>query len=434
MKRSLWPSVLILALALPVLAVMCRMALESRINAHPDEIYHIGAADYFVTYWDFPRVGDERTVKSFSNYGISYLNQLDIVYFLAGKFARAVSPLIPDTALGLRFFNITLYALLAAMALFVADDRKIAFLPLCLSPQVWYVFSYFNGDALPLFLCFVLVFVICRLDPDPDGAPGAVRPGPGWYAAMGLASGLILISKQNYYVFLAFLFAFLALAGPDRRTFAPAVARTLVVVALAGAIFAARYGYDLYVNRTVAEHEVTHYVEKYAKEEYKPSSQEQGKLFWGLRMRDQGLAYTELFTTWNWHIWSFRTSFGVYDYMKIYAPLIHYRYVGYALWPLVLALAGAVAWRGGGRGLAHLALFLLFSGLTVFQATYHSWINDFQAQGRYLFPIAGMAGLVLARFSSAIRPVLPLVLGLALILYGLGMYSFIAVGLAQIPK
>jgi hypothetical protein len=55
---------------------------------------------------------------------------------------------------------------------------------------------------------------------------------------------------------------------------------------------------------------------------------------------------------------------------------------------------------------------LFFACLPVLQAAYHSWINDFQAQGRYLFPVIGMFGLLLVRLQNAIRPtvLVPLVL------------------------
>jgi hypothetical protein len=73
------------------------------------------------------------------------------------------------------------------------------------------------------------------------------------------------------------------------------------------------------------------------------------------------------------------------------------------------------------------ALVVLFAGLVVFISIWHSWTGDFQAQGRYLFPILPMLGILLsaARVHFNPRVLLPLLTA---------CYSFIAVGLGEIPK
>ena len=93
-----------------------------------------------------------------------------------------------------------------------------------------------------------------------------------------------------------------------------------------------------------------------------------------------------------------------------------------------------VVLHGGRGGLSALVVFVLFAGLTVFQSTWHSWVNDFQAQGRYLFPIGAMAGLVLARFAPAANRTLPVTGVLAGAMYALSLYSFVWVGLARIAR
>ncbi len=413
---------------------MVRMATVSALNAHPDEIYHVGAARYFIDYWDFPRIGDERTYQSYSNYGVSYLQQLDVVYFFAGKFARAVRGLVPTDYLALRFFNITLFAILCGLLFRLPDKKKLAFLPLFCSPQIWYIFSYFNGDAFPLFVSYLLVFLFARLDfpaPLPSFSPrlAPVRR----LILIGLTLGVLLVSKQNYYVLIAFFLSFLGLVSLEGKNLRPGIKNVTVILVTAAVIFGARFAYHAYVNRELPPDAVSQMAEKFADNSLKPSAQQNGQSFWGLRMRDQGLTFPEMFTTWNWHIWAFRTSFGVYDYMKVYAPLIHYRYVKWALLALFLATALSIC-KTGRAGLAETGLFLVFAGLTVFQAVYHSWINDFQAQGRYLFPIAAMASLVMARRAEALWRHRVLILLCAFALYALGMYSFTCVGLTGIAR
>lgn len=432
--RGLAKNACLAALVLLTLVVMVRMASVSALNAHPDEIYHVGAARYFIDYWDFPRIGDARTYQSYSNYGVSYLQQLDVVYFLAGKFAKALSPLVPEDYLALRYFNIFLFAILMALLFRLPDRKKLAFLPLFCSPQVWYVFSYFNGDAFPLFVSYLLVYLFARREFPADVSSFSLKSKyVRWLIQLALVMGVLLVSKQNYYVLIAFFLSFLALLAVQERKIRLGARNLAVIVLVAAALFGCRFAYHAFVNRELPPDAAYKMAEQFAARDFKPSAIASGESFWGMRMREQGLAFPEMFTTWNWHIWSFRTSFGVYDYMKIYAPLIHYRYVKWALLAFFLATSLAIA-QTGRKGLWTLALFLFFAGLTIFQAVYHSWVNDFQAQGRYLFPIAGMSSLVMARCGDALWRHRKLILFCALALYCLGMYSFIDVGLAGIRR
>jgi hypothetical protein len=422
--------------AVAIVACLCAMAVQSRFNVHPDERDHVNAGRYFIEYWDFPAMDDARLAGTYSNYGVTYLQQLDVVYFFAGKFARLVQLLhpVPDY-LALRFFDIALYVLLMLLFFRLPGEKKIAFLPLFISPQIWYIFSYFNGDAFPLFLSFLLVYLMAKTGPPLD----RFRPSLGdadmrRLLAMGLVLGGICISKQNYYVLTGFVAAYFGVCGLAAGRLKAAGRDAAVVLCLAALVFGGRSLHNRYVNRTVRADAPNSNAENYADKEFKPSAQEAGTQFWGLGMREQGLSYPQLFTIWDWHIWSFRTAFGVYDYMKIYAPYIYYRYMGYLLWPLLAVLALAVGYRGGRGGMLAVMTFFCFAALTVFQSTWHSWLHDFQAQGRYLFPIAAMGGLVLARYSRAAIASLPVSLPLAFGMLLMSFYSFIWVGLAAIPR
>jgi len=435
MGKTALKNILLGLVAAGILAAMSAMALTSRLNVHPDELDHVNAGRYFMQYWDFPAMDDPRLAQTFSNYGVTYLQQLDIVYFFAGKFAAAVLPLVGQDYIALRFFNIFLFAVLMGLFLRLPDNRKIAFLPLFITPQIWYVFSYFNGDAFPMFLTFGMVYCIARLDlPIPD-LPCAWRsPATRRLLGTGVLLGLVCISKQNYYVFAAFTLAFFGVCGLSAGNLKAAAKNACVVFALAAILFGLRSGYNVYLNRTVRPDTPTCNAEKYAQNDYKPSAQQTGNQFWGLRMRDQGLTYPQLFTIWTWHIWSFRTSFGVYDFMKIYAPFIYYRYMGYLLWALMGTLILGLLLFGHPGGSAAVGVFLLFTTLTIFQSTWHSWTSDFQAQGRYLFPIGAMAGMTLARFAPAANRTLPIAFPLAVAMLAMSFYSFVYVGLANIPK
>jgi hypothetical protein len=435
MGKTVFTNVILGLVAAAILASMSAMALSSRLNAHPDELDHVKSARYFIVYWDLPAKDDPRLTYTFSNYGVTYLQQLDVVYFFAGKFAKLITPLVGQDYLALRFFNIFLFAILMVLFLRLPDNRKIAFLPLFITPQIWYVFSYFNGDAFPMFLTFCMVYFVAQLDPPRHLRPITLRnQDMRRLLYLGALLGFVCISKQNYYVFAGFTLAFFGVCGLAADDLKTAAKNAFVVFALAALLFTMRWGYGEYINRTVHPSAQTQIAEIYAQQEYKPSAQEAGTQFWGLRMRDQGLTYPQLFTIWTWHIWTFRTSFGVYDYLKIYAPFLYYRCMSILLSALMATLALTLIMRGGPGSIPAVGIFLLFAGLTVFQSTWHSWTSDFQAQGRYLFPIGAIAGMTLARFAKAANRSLPVTLPLAVAMLALSFYSFLYVGLEQIPK
>jgi hypothetical protein len=425
------------------LAAVVSMAFLSAYMAHPDEKDHVGAGQYYMQYWDPPKVGDARARAAYSNYGVSYLDQLDAVYFLAGKFACLVKPFVGQDYLALRLFNVALLALLMVLAWRLPSRLRIVFLPLLISPQPWYVFSYFNADALPLALSFIAAYFLTRLlDDRPKGGPGARapqsgRPGAWRLAWLGLTLGLLAISKQNYYVFLVFFACFwlgLAWLGLDRGKRTASLKQAGLVFAMAAAIFGARYGAHVWVVRHQPPDAVAKVAEQLAADEFKPSKQAEGKGFWGMNMRAQGVTFTQMFTgEWKWHVFTFRSSFGKYGAMDIEPPLIFYRYIGWMLEAFLAVMLVALL-RNGPAGRMTAALFVLFAILTVLQSVWHSWTADFQAQGRYLFPILGMLACALPccqEVPGRVRQALWIVGGG---MWGMSIWSFVAVGLARIPR
>ncbi len=411
------------------------MALSSAYKAHPDEKDHVGAGRYYMEYWDPPAVGDERAKGAYSNYGVSYLNQLDSVYFFAGKFARLVKPLVGEDYLALRLFNVALFVWLMAMCWRLRGERRLAFLPFFLTPQAWYVFCYFNGDAMPLALSFAVVFLVSRLLE--LGESAAPQPGKaGWLLwGLGLTLGLLLVSKQNYYVFIAYALSFWVLTALGGNVLPRVPVKSLVMVAvLAAAVFGARYGVNAWAVRHQAPDVVAKVAEKMAAPEFKPSATQKGEGFWGARMRARGVTLTEMFTgEWKWHVFTFRSAFGKYGAMDIEAPLLFYRWFGRTEALFLLLLVAPLAMRGWDTR-AGLVLWTAFAVLTVGQSLWHSWNNDFQAQGRYLFPILAMTGCLLARFRNRLgRFELP-VWATGALLWGMSLWSFVAVGLSRIPR
>jgi len=445
MIRKIFNIFLVLAMASTLYAV-ADMAFVSAYDAHPDEKDHVSAGQYYMRFWDPPAVDDARIRNTFSNYGASYLSQMDVVYFFAGKFARLVEPLVGRDYLGLRLFNVALLAGLMLLAWRTPARLRILFLPLFVSPQIWYIFSYFNGDALPLALGFACAALLARVLTE-QTKPQRLR-----LILLGLLLGLLATSKQNYYVFLVFFACswLAALVPASRKGQRVWMLRQAVLVFLiAGIVFGARFGSNLWATRTQYPGARAHVAEQMADEEHKPSSQADGTAYWGLAMRSRGITWTEMFTgEWKWHVFTYRSAFGKYGPMTIESPSWFYTAIGWLFAAFVLILFAGLLRRqaceppcgsgeGGddGRGgRSQAALFALFSALTVFQSFWHSWNSDFQSQGRYLFPILAMMACALIYSPTNPPKFRRMLWGGGILLWGVSMWSFVAVGLAQIAR
>jgi hypothetical protein len=194
-------------------------------------------------------------------------------------------------------------------------------------------------------------------------------------------------------------------------------AKLALIASISLVVLLPRYAYDRAVNGTSNEkwaaiHKIA---EQRAKNEYRPSVISDSKEgYYGLRLRSKGVAFHEIFLPpWNWARLTFASATGMYGYMVVRAPGTYYALMAL----LYAALFGYLGFRGLARGRAEertLTLFVLFVAcLTILQSAYQSWTNDFQAQGRYLFPMISMFALYLSRLGKLIRPavLLPLVLG-----------------------
>ena len=261
--------VLLLQLALSAVLVVL-MATRSPGNAHPDEIFHLAAARYFREHWLPPSVGAPGAESSYSGYGFSYLNEADIVYWAFGK-AAAVARLVGiEPALAMRWLQVGLYSGLIAWMMFRARRFTPALGFLLLTPQVWYVFSYINGDALPFALLTALLVELGW----PDSSVRRffkgtrARPTPGVFV-VGALLGLLALSKLNYLVSFVFLgWAILWLRSEVRHW-----GRIALLASIAAVIAMPWVVYHGWVNDWETGKRVADYSEQVAAPQMKPSAQ-----------------------------------------------------------------------------------------------------------------------------------------------------------------
>ncbi|WP_154724909.1 hypothetical protein [Candidatus Contendibacter odensensis] len=187
-----------------VLSLITVLSIVARtdVSVHPDELTHVESAKYYYDHWLKPKIGDPETLGAHytNRYGVAYLTGTDPVYLIAGKFAVFTWPIFQNDVIALRMFNVSLFALLVFFGL-RNPIIQLAAIPLLVTPQVWYVFSYFNGDALPLFLSTLAVFIFLdfwNLNHSEE------KPFRLFNKAVlaGVIASLIFLSKPNYWAVL----------------------------------------------------------------------------------------------------------------------------------------------------------------------------------------------------------------------------------------
>ena len=390
-ERMAWaerPLAVVLALQITLSAVLVYvMAVSSPGNAHPDEIYHLAAARYFRTHWLPPAVGAPDTESSYSGYGFSYLNEADIVYWVFGK-AAAMGALVGiGTGLAMRGVQVLLYLGLAAWMIFRSRQFTPALGFLLLTPQVWYVFSYINGDALPFTLLTVVLVELAWPD---SGARRFLngteaRPTPG-VLVVGALLGLLALSKLNYLVSFGFVgWAIWWLRSGIRRW-----ARLALLTSIAALVALPWLGYHGWVNHWETGKRVADYSEMLAAPEMKPSAQASSSSFPFRALRTKGVSLWDVLVTLGWVGISFRSFCGLYGWMSVVADPWVYQIFG-GLYAVLLTILVVPSLRPGSpRAWLLLAGVAVCATLVLAQSAYRSWVYDFQAQGRYLFPILPM--------------------------------------------
>ncbi|HBI15670.1 MAG TPA: hypothetical protein DDY20_09185 [Desulfobulbaceae bacterium] len=411
------------------------MASISAPEVHPDEYVHFDAAAYYMEHWLPPVVDDPSIRQTYSVYGVSRLNNREICYLLTGKLAQLLVPFKLPAYLGLRLFNVLLFTLIVLTVLRYREARMLA-VPFLLSPQLWYQFSYCNSDAFALFLTFVLAFQVVV----PDSllntylAQGKGKALLGRAIGFGLLCSMLLLLKKNYYLFLFFLLGyflwkhFLAGVLVDKKLF---LQRLALIIIIALGFVALRVGVDYWVNGPEREEKISRLRAEMADPLFNPNTpleQRHAHLY----RKARGDSLKQLVIDEKWFGKTFRSTFGMYGYFTISATDAYYDFVRLVGVCFLLFYLGAVLLKAPGP---EKLLFLFFLGCVlglIGISLWHSWTADFQTQGRYLFPLIPMLGVVVYHTRRFVPDA-----GFRLFLvamFALSLYSYIYIALMFIPK
>jgi hypothetical protein len=363
----------------------------TRFNDHPDEHLHFKAAQYYMSYWFPPKVGEARSEFTYSYFGISYLDEPDIVYFLAGKFSEALSFTGLSPYLLIRAFNFTLFVALFLILLKYFLQIEIPLYGiLLLSPQIWYIFSYFNGDAFGFFVGTFLILELSKLIRDPETTVPPIK--------IGLWLGLLVLAKRNYYALIPVLggvavwhWIFFSKVG-QRQVL---LKKWLKVVVLAAMIALPKIVYQQWVNDFNLSEKRVAQMEKTAAPGFKPSQVTASYSPWHVNMYAKGRPFQELLSVYQWHSLSFKSMVGVYGWMNVFSPTWYYG----AIFLLYILLFGRLLLPSRPFVLPEViltAIAIFGMAASCLASFMNSWTVAFQAQGRYLFPVFCIFLLLLA--------------------------------------
>ncbi len=416
------------------LALTFVMAAISAFNTHPDEFVHVAAGVYYRDHTLPPRIADPAILHTYSPYGVSRLHSNEMYYPLAGKYLHFLNPFQLEPYLALRFFNVLLFLSLILYAFGKADFR-IFLLPLLLSPQIWYSFSYFNSDAFSLFVCLLAAYQLAA----PQSSLNALlRDEPSraaWLAPvlLGLLFGLLLLPKQNFYfLYIFFFFYFFWRLFQVKPIWTRRSILRFTTIILVGASLSLSFVLtDAWINDFNKKELSFQAREDLAQYMYKPSTPLEEKNIY-LHMRDRGLSLKYILNIERWGGKSFRSAFGVYGYTQYSAPFSYYDYVEIVGILLILTLVFSVLFHGGMPGFSLLVLAGAYTGFFIIYLIYHAWTMDFQSQGRYLFPLLPMLAILFYHFQNILLNAV--FYSLCFVLFLLSVYNFVFVGLYDIGK
>lgn len=390
--------------------VIC-MSMLSVTYGHPDEDETRGSIDYYLSHWGFPNFADESLYNTFSKYGTIRLNELSVYYFLAGKAGWIFKTLFHISAY-YRAFNVLLFVVLAVWVIIKGKHHKWLFLPLCVTPQLWYIFSYATSDAWDFFLGF---FVIATLLEKGSFIRKALEEKLSGKTIVhlvlyGFLCAFLFMGKNNFY--LALLAAFVVLLfrlireKKKKELFLKYLLILLAFFALYGARVAADYvHYDGNKAQEYRNIRVDHISEEIQESD---------------TFQEKGISILDMYTEEGFAKKIFESFIGCYGWMTLPSGYFYCHIMAF------LYIIGLIYIYRNSRNRAGFYAMTGCCALLYMVTVYHSWSVDYQAQGRYLLPCL-LAFMYVFAESRPFRSVK--FNGIFTAIICLGMYSFTRYGL-----
>jgi hypothetical protein len=287
---------------------------------------HVAAGEYFTDHSLPPKVGDPAITETYSVYGVSRLHSGEVIYLLAGKYLRLLQPLYLEPFFLLRLLNVLLFGALVLCA-FNKKDFRFFLLPFLISPQIWYIFSYFNSDAFATCIGLLAAYQLAGKESALTSLAFSEQPKHIRIkiAVLGLLLGLLLLLKQNFYFLYLFLFFYFIwkiwVLRPNwngKKTF-----RLAAVLLIGCTVFTGIRLTDAWVNDFNKNDLMFKARQQFADELFNPDTPIEKRHAY-LEMRQRGTTLKHFLAADRWGEKSFRTSFGVYGYTQYSGSFSYY--------------------------------------------------------------------------------------------------------------
>ncbi len=406
----------------------------ARIFIHPDEEAHVSAVEYYRHHLLPPAVDSALITDSYSVYGYTRLASYELYYPIVGYLTRLLMPFNQSFMFDARMIGVLFFALVVVFAFRNPPFRPFA-APLLITPQLWYLYSYINSDGFAVLLATIAAYQAASQQSTLNRLLSEQQPKNFWFHAvwLGLLAGGLFLLKLNFYFFILFLGLYLLwriVQGdfPNQKRF---WSRLGVIAVVGMAVYGLRYGLDYAANGPDSKQKVRQMVEQMAQPLYKPSTEINRKHQY-LFMRDRGVTLALLLDREKWGGKTFVTAFGAYGFTEFLGSETYFNLVYSLGIMLVAVMLFSILVHGPPSSHWLFAITFACAGSLVAASLWQSWTITFQAQGRYLAPILPMLGVLYYH----IRPwlVSSVFNALLIVLFSLGVYSFIFIGLGLVPK
>lgn len=367
-------------------------ALRDRFNAFPDEELHVVTAAFYREHWLPPTMGPALAPLA-AVHGMSYhmLWPPQATYWLYAKASILFAVAANHTWLLYRGLSVLLWGSVVLMVLRRLSRAPWLFWLVGLTPGVWYLYSYFCPDALSYAVAVVLTMQMGL--PDSVSRRYLATGSPRWGAlVLGVAIGLLALSKLNYLTFSATAFAY-ACVLLWRQHDSAYLRRALGVLVVACCVAGPFLVTDLVRNGTHSEYESLR--DSLAGPGFRTSDIRDGTAYYGYALRDRGVPASALFhRPWRWGLLTLRSFFGVYGTMNV-NPLPWLNDVqGFIALGVLVLLVFATRRRLTRDQRILVGVAGVMCVAAVGAAFWRAWTFDFQAQGRYCFAVIPIVVLV----------------------------------------
>ena len=412
-----------IALILMAGASSAMIALRTRVDANPDEIYHLDAFCYFENHWWYPQF--KASGFRYSPYGVARVFKPEVVYWLYGRVGSAIKPIANRIVYELaqhihkpafykkdyrtyfpliasdnycrtivqvyRLQNVFLFLVTLSVLFWVGKNNRWAFaigiILICI-PQVIYIFSYANSDAWGLsFSIFLVLFALVEQNPFSSIKKTIL---------LSLLTGAVLLSKENYWLSIAFSYALIGYRVRKslcKKALKTSQSRYLIrnIAVLSGIVF-------IIISPVLIIYPLTQHIgprsgkillARMDKEKAAPEYDPDSPIAPGLRLMSRGASFNQIWENTYWWELSLKSFYGLFGYMNTPSPDFAYRLaLILAIANILLTLIIVMQHWSTLPDLIRLTFILspLVIILSIALTLYNSWVADFQPQGRYIFP------------------------------------------------